>query len=291
MDCDKPSAALRRAPLRLRPARAGLARAGGAQLASGALAGDRAAHPQLPPAAPQPPAPLPGGPRPHHPDRRPLSLPARPLLRERRRQRLEPTGERRPADDHRRQQAERAHRPEQEPPQRDPPRPRARPLVGWSPSGCAAARCGCARGARWCSRRRSTGSSAATCSRSRRALRSDVRHLGYNALVGGELVVARGPRAATPSRLVRRSVWQQGRISPINGTNCTPGAVPVRDPQGRRRQGASRRPRQRRRAGGAIRQPRHPHEAEAGRPRARRPAAAALAAGSRSAPTSRRARA
>ena len=54
------------------------------------------------------------------------------------------------------------------------------------------------------------------------ALRSDVRHLGYNALVGGELVVARGPRAATPSRLVRRSVWQQGRISPTNGTNCTP---------------------------------------------------------------------
>jgi len=53
-------------------------------------------------------------------------------------------------------------------------------------------------------------------------LRSDVRHLGYNALVGGELVVARGPRAATPSRLVRRSVWQKGRISPVNGTNCTP---------------------------------------------------------------------
>ena len=25
------------------------------------------------------------------------------------------------------------------------------------------------------------------------ALRSDVRHLGYNALVGGQLVVARGP--------------------------------------------------------------------------------------------------
>ena len=54
------------------------------------------------------------------------------------------------------------------------------------------------------------------------SLRSDVRHLGYNALVGGELVVARGPRAATPSRLVRRSVWQRGRISPTNGTNCTP---------------------------------------------------------------------
>ena len=54
------------------------------------------------------------------------------------------------------------------------------------------------------------------------ALRSDVRRLGYNALVGGELVVARGPRATTPSRLVRRSVWQRGLISPINGTNCTP---------------------------------------------------------------------
>ena len=54
------------------------------------------------------------------------------------------------------------------------------------------------------------------------ALRSDVRHLGYNALVGAELIVARGPRAKDPSRLVRRSVWQGGRISPVNGTNCTP---------------------------------------------------------------------
>ncbi len=54
------------------------------------------------------------------------------------------------------------------------------------------------------------------------ALRSDVRHLGYNALVGAELIVARGPRAIRPSRLVRRSVWQGGQISPVNGTNCTP---------------------------------------------------------------------
>jgi hypothetical protein len=54
------------------------------------------------------------------------------------------------------------------------------------------------------------------------ALRSDVRHLGYNALVGAELIVARGPRATNPSRLVRRSVWQGGEISPVNGTNCTP---------------------------------------------------------------------
>ena len=30
------------------------------------------------------------------------------------------------------------------------------------------------------------------------SLRSDVRHLGYNALVGGELVVARGPRRSDP---------------------------------------------------------------------------------------------
>jgi hypothetical protein len=54
------------------------------------------------------------------------------------------------------------------------------------------------------------------------ALRSDVRRLGYNALVGAELIVARGPRATNPSRLVRRSVWQRGEISPVNGTNCTP---------------------------------------------------------------------
>jgi hypothetical protein len=54
------------------------------------------------------------------------------------------------------------------------------------------------------------------------AIRSDVRRLGYNALVGAQLIVARGPRANSPSRLVRRSVWQEGLISPLNGTNCTP---------------------------------------------------------------------
>ncbi len=57
-------------------------------------------------------------------------------------------------------------------------------------------------------------------------LRSDVRHLGYNALVGAELIVARGPNAIEPSRLVRRSVWQRGKISPTNGTNCTPAQSP-----------------------------------------------------------------
>ncbi len=54
------------------------------------------------------------------------------------------------------------------------------------------------------------------------AIRSDVRQLGYNALVGAELVVARGPNALDPSRVIRRSVSQKGRISPVNGTNCTP---------------------------------------------------------------------
>ncbi len=53
-------------------------------------------------------------------------------------------------------------------------------------------------------------------------IRSDVRHLGYNALVGAELVIARGPNATAPSRLIRRSVSQKGQISPVNGTNCTP---------------------------------------------------------------------
>jgi hypothetical protein len=57
-------------------------------------------------------------------------------------------------------------------------------------------------------------------------IRSDVRHLGYNALVGAQLVVARGPRATSPSRLVRRSIWQKGLISPLNGTNCTPPQSP-----------------------------------------------------------------
>ena len=53
-------------------------------------------------------------------------------------------------------------------------------------------------------------------------IRSDVRHLGYNALVGAELIIARGPKANTPSRVIRRSVSQEGHISPVNGTNCTP---------------------------------------------------------------------
>ena len=54
------------------------------------------------------------------------------------------------------------------------------------------------------------------------AIHTDVRRLGYNALIGAQLIVARGPRANDPSRLVRRSVWQDGLISPLNGTNCTP---------------------------------------------------------------------
>lgn len=58
------------------------------------------------------------------------------------------------------------------------------------------------------------------------ALRSDVRHLGYNALVGAELIVARGPNATDPSRLIRHAVSQEGRISPVNGTNCTPANSP-----------------------------------------------------------------
>ncbi|HEX5955132.1 MAG TPA: hypothetical protein VFY37_04280, partial [Solirubrobacterales bacterium] len=53
-------------------------------------------------------------------------------------------------------------------------------------------------------------------------LRSDVRHLGHSALVGAELIAARGPRASSPSKLVRRSVSQEGVLSSINGTNCTP---------------------------------------------------------------------
>jgi hypothetical protein len=58
------------------------------------------------------------------------------------------------------------------------------------------------------------------------ALRSDVRHLGYNALVGAQLIVARGPHATEPSRLVRRAIWTEGEISPLNGTNCTPAQSP-----------------------------------------------------------------
>ena len=61
-----------------------------------------------------------------------------------------------------------------------------------------------------------------------------MRHLGYNALVGAQLVVARGPHATQPSRLVRRAVWVEGEISPLNGTNCTP----VQSPCATRKVGA-----------------------------------------------------
>ena len=122
------------------------------------------------------------------------------------------------------------------------------------------------------------------------ALRSDVRHLGYNALVGGELVVARGPRAATPSRLVRRSVWQQGRISPSTAPTarpCSPRARPARSASSRcvamsaaatagRRRYSSTSSSARSRSGSAA---------------STAPGCGCVAAGSRFAPTSRRARA
>ena len=200
-------------------------------------------------------------------------MPPRPLLRERRRLGLEPARAGRPADDHRREQAERADRPEQEPPERDPARARHHGRSASRLTDCAAARCACARSARSCSRRRSRGSSAATCSRRRRALRSDVRHLGYNALVGAELIVARGPErdraqpADPPLRLAG------GQISPVNGTNCTP----VQSPCPTRKVGVVKS------AATSAAAPASPaplfvnlvdpHEAEAGRARARRPAA------------------
>jgi hypothetical protein len=53
-------------------------------------------------------------------------------------------------------------------------------------------------------------------------LRSGVKHLGYNALVGAQLVLARSPGATRPSRLVRRAVSRGGALSQLSGTNCTP---------------------------------------------------------------------
>ena len=53
-------------------------------------------------------------------------------------------------------------------------------------------------------------------------MRSDVRDLGYNALVGAQLLLARSPRATRPSRLVRRIVSRGGTLSRLSGTNCTP---------------------------------------------------------------------
>ncbi len=66
-------------------------------------------------------------------------------------------------------------------------------------------------------------------------LRSDVRHLEYNALVGAQLVLTRSPSATRPSRLVRRITSRGGTISQLSGTNCTP----VKSPCGTAKVGVS----------------------------------------------------
>ena len=291
VDCDKPSARCAGRPYDYDPHVHGLARAGGSQVASGALAGDRSAHPQLPPAAPKPPAPLPGGTSTAPPGsattsrarstaatRTSSSAPRAPLASGDQRMIIganKPNGRivqnksrlnairLAPGETARRLVTERLRRGSLR------LRPRRKVVLSQKVDGLE------------------RGDVLAVAA----ALRSDVRHLGYNALVGGELVVARGPRAADPEPPRAALGLAAGPDQPGQRHQLHARAVPVRDPQGRRRQGASRCPWRRRRAGGAIRQPRHPHEAEAGRPRARRPAAAAgrTARGSRA--TSRRARA
>lgn len=65
------------------------------------------------------------------------------------------------------------------------------------------------------------------------SMRSDVRRLGYNALVGAQLILARSPGATRPSAVVRRSASRKGVISQVNGTNCTA----VKSPCGTRKVG------------------------------------------------------
>ena len=68
------------------------------------------------------------------------------------------------------------------------------------------------------------------------SMRSDVRQLGYNALVGAQLILARAPGATRPSAVVRRSASRKGVISQVNGTNCTA----VKSPCGTRKVGVLR---------------------------------------------------
>ena len=65
------------------------------------------------------------------------------------------------------------------------------------------------------------------------SMRSDVRRLGYNALVGAQLILARSPGATRPSAVVRRSASRNGVISQVNGTNC----MAVKSPCGTRKVG------------------------------------------------------
>ena len=119
------------------------------------------------------------------------------------------------------------------------------------PATCAASRYACARSARLVLSQKVEGLERGDVLAATAALRSDVRHLGYNALVGAELVVARGPTRPSPSRLVRRVGLAGGRDQPRQRHQLHAGPIAVRDPQGRGRQGAPRR----RRAAPARRRP------------------------------------
>lgn len=57
-------------------------------------------------------------------------------------------------------------------------------------------------------------------------LRSDVRRLGFNALISSRLILATHPGDTRPVGLARRVAVRHGEISPANGSNCTLGFSP-----------------------------------------------------------------
>ena len=94
------------------------------------------------------------------------------------------------------------------------------------PRTCAAARCGCDRGARWCSRRSSSGSNGARCSRSKPRC---ARTSATSATTPSSAASWSSPGARAPPG---RAGWSGARsgsggcIGPTNGTNCTPAQSP-----------------------------------------------------------------
>jgi len=62
-------------------------------------------------------------------------------------------------------------------------------------------------------------------------VRSQVRHLAYNARTALQIVVANAPRATRPSPLVGRIATHEGEITENNGINCTQKQTPCDSPK------------------------------------------------------------
>ncbi len=189
-------------------------------------------QPDLPPATAQSPAPLPGRLRPHRPRRPSPAMPAGPLLRQPRGLRLEParavaTSASSSAPTSRAGGSSRTRA--------CSARSRSLPAAGPSacgPAACAAARSGCGPRRKAVLSQKVEGLERGDVLAVTAALRSDVRHLGYNALVGRP--AGRRPRparhAAEPARARDRSGWtaRSARSTAPTARRCNRRVAPAR---------------------------------------------------------------